>query len=253
MTSDDHFCLLFTRPELLWLAGVLGYVQFPFLNIPPANVLDMDMEAGLEKAQANMQERGLVVRLPGSGWQVERLVIAITQVIANPESMQLLQLWTKDGAVKRAFVYPNSDFPLFVEETEVLEFTLHSGPSGLVSQKQAFFKLPVKAAIAQIPIQMIHPEKNILLLWNSSEEIAIEKIMETGGSKQQAGRLAKVLGKIVSMGSLTNLISTKGDLEIGEQQCLLWNEKNIWGGPVIMNGASDFIPLSSAQAAQLLT
>jgi hypothetical protein len=253
MKSNDLFRLKLNHSELLWLAGVMGYIQFPLLGIPKDNASDTDLEAELRMAQATIQDRGLALYLSGSGWQVDRLVVALTQVIANPESVQILQTWTKAGISNRAFVYPNLDFPLFVEEkNDDLEFTLHSGPSGLVAQKQAFFELPVKAAIAQISIRMVHPEEITPLLWNSSEEIATERIMETGRSKQQAGRLAKVLRQMVRMGSLTNLISTEGDLKIVEQQCLLWSDKNIWGGPVIMNGESDFVPLSSAQAVQLL-
>ena len=248
MTSNKHFHFETTSSELRWLAEVLGYVQFPLFNIPKKNESEMDLVEELKIAQAKIQERGLAAPLSGSGWQVERLVVALTQLIANPDLVQVLQIWFKDGTFRRAFIYPNEDLPLFVEVSDVLQFTLYSNPHELNTQKQVFFNIPPKFAFGQTPFQFSMPSQPHSLAWNSSEEFSITNMMETLGSDGWEG----LFGRMTTVGVITDLGSTEDGFDIREQKYLFWNRKNIWGGPVMTDGKTDFAPLSHTQAVRLL-
>jgi len=251
MTSNKPFQFEITHSELRWLAEVLGYVQFPFLGVPNKNESDTDLEAEMKMAQAKMQERGLATYLPGAGWQVERLVIALTQMIANPDSVQMLQTWKKNGTTKRAFVYPNLDVSLFAEETNALEFTFHSGPSGLVAQKQAFFGLPTKIPISKkkfhIPASLIH------LIMTPKAGVLTASLEETGFDKKKATELTNFLGHISLIGIQTIYNSTEGDLCVHEKKCLIYNNKGIWGGVLEHALQSiEFIPLKRPEVFKWL-
>jgi len=248
MNSNKNFQFEVTPSELRWLAEVLGYVRFPLFNIPKNNESEMDLVEELKIAQATIQERGLAAPLPGFGWQVERLIVALTQLIANPDFVQVLQIWFKDGTRRRAFIYPNNDLPLLVEVGDVLQFTLHSDLHELNTQKQDFSNLPPKFAVAQTSFQFPMPGQSQSLAWNSSEKFSISNMMDTLGSDRWEG----LLGQMTTMGVITDLGSTEDGFEIRDQKSLFWNKKNIWGGSVMAGGVVDFPPLSHAQALALL-
>jgi hypothetical protein len=248
MTSNKHFHFEITSSELRWLAEVLGYVKFPLFNIPNKNESEMDLVGELKIAQSKIQERGLAAPLPGSGWQVERLVVALMQVIANPDLVQVLQIWHKDGTYRRTLIYPNNDLPLLVEVSDVLQFTIHSDLHELNTQKQDFSNLPPKFAVAQTSFQFPMPGQPHSLAWNSSEEFSISNLMDTLGSDGWED----LLGQMTTMGVITDLGSTEDGFEIRDQKSLFWNRKNIWGGSVMASGVLNFPPLSHAQALALL-
>ena len=248
MTSNKHFHFEITSSELRWLAEVLGYVQFPLFDTPKKNESKIDLVENIKIAEAKIQDRGLATPLPGSGWQVERLIIALTQLIANPDLVQVLQIWFKDGTPRLAFIYPNEDFPLFVEVSDVLQFTLHSDPHELNTQKQYFINLPPKLAVAQTSFQFPMPGQAHSLAWNSSEELSISNLMGTLDSDGWE----RLFGQMTTIGVITDLVSTEDGFDIQEQKCLLWDRKNIWGGLVMAGGVLDFPPLSHAQVLALL-
>jgi hypothetical protein len=224
MKIENFFQLELSRSELQLLAGILGFIQFPLLGVDPA----ANDEHGLVAAQEKLQERGLATYKPNSGWQVEKTLMVISQLIANPDNILMLQTWDKSGVVGRAFAYPSQDFPLFVEDLGDLKFTLHSRPSGLLAQQKAFFKLPAKATLAKksffVPNE-IFPQFLHITVSELNTALTKKRIDE-----KETASLIKFLKLINSVGVQTTLQSRYGDLEIISQKCMIWNEKNIFGG-----------------------
>jgi hypothetical protein len=225
MKTENVFQLELSRSELLWLADILGFVQFPLLGVEnPSN----DIQVELTIAQQKLQDRGLVTYQPNLGWQVEKMLMVISQLIANPDKVLMSQIWNRDGTSRRAFAYPSQDFPLFVEDTDSLHFTLHSRPSGLVAQQQAFFKLPAKPILARKSFSI--PNKVLPYFLSLTEGEINVALAESGIGEKEAVKLAKSLEGIKSMGIQSTLLSHDGDLESISQTYLIWNDKNIFGG-----------------------
>lgn len=225
MKTESVFQLELSRSDLLWLAGILGFVEFPLLGI--ANpVSDIQSEMTIE--QEKLRERGLVTYQPNSGWQVEKVLMLISQLIANPDRVLMLQIWNRNGTSKRAFAYPSQDFPLFVQDTGSLHFTLHPRPSGLVTQQQTFLKLPAKPILTQNSFFVLNKILPYFLYLTENEITA--RLAESGIGKKEAVSLAKSLKVIKSVGIQSNVKFREGDLEIVGKKCLLWNAKNIFEG-----------------------
>ena len=226
MKIENVFQLELSRSELLWLVDTLGFVQFPLLGVEN---LSNDIQSDeLTIAQQKLLDRGLVTYQPNSGWQVEKMLMVISQLIANPDKVLMSQIWNRDGTSRRAFAYPSQDFPLFVEDAGCLHFTLHPRPSGLVAQQQAFFKLPAKPILARKSFSV--PNKVLPYFLNVTESEINVAFAESGISEKEAVKLVKSLEVIKSMGIQSTLLSRDGDLESISQKYLIWNDKNIFGG-----------------------
>ncbi len=248
MSSNKRFQFELSPSELRWLVEVLGYVQFPLFGIPKKNETEMELVEELEIGKAKIQERGFARLLSRSGWQVERLIIAITQLIANPDSVQILQIWHKDGDPRRALIYPNLDLPLFVEVTDVLKFTVHSDHNELNIHKRDFFNLSSRLAVGRTSFQITLPRQSRSLSWNSFEDLPISSMMNSLGTSVWNSLLTRV----TTMGLITHFWSSEDGFDIREQKCLFWNKVNVWGGPIIDSGTSGFEPCSHAQVIRLL-
>jgi len=209
MKTENVFQLELSRSELLWLVDILGFVQFPLLGVEN---LSNDIQSELTIAQQKLQKRGLVTYKPNSGWQVEKMLMVISQLIANPDKVWMSQIWNRDGTFRRAFAYPSQDFSLFVEDAGSLHFTLHSRPSGLVTQQQAFFKLPAKPIPSQKSFSVPNNVFPHFLTLSESEINVI--LLESGIGKEEAVSLAKSLEAIKSMSIQSIMQSRDGDLEV---------------------------------------
>lgn len=225
MKTENVFQIELSRSELLWLADILGFVQFPLLGI--ANSAN-DIQSEMTIARQKLQDRGLVTYQPNLGWQVEKMLVVISQLIANPDKVLMSQIWNRDGTSRQALAYPSQDFPLFVEDLGSLHFALHPRPSGLVGQQKAFFKLPAKPVFARKSFSVPNEVFPHFLTLTESEINAI--LVESGIGKKEAASLAKSLEAIKSMSIQSIMQSRDGDLEVVGQKCLLWNAKNIFGG-----------------------
>ncbi len=225
MKSENVFQLELSRLELLWLANILGYVQFPLLEID-SSVGDVRSE--LPIVQKELQERGLITYQANYGWQVEKVLVVISQLIANPDKVLVQQICNKDGTIRRIFVYPSLEFPLLIEDDGSLLITLHPEPDSLIAKQKTILKLPAKPTLAKTTFSV--PNKVLPNFLNLTKSEINVRLVESGLSEKDAAELTKFLESIQAMCTQSVLQSKEGDLMITNQKSLIWNQKQIFGG-----------------------
>jgi hypothetical protein len=120
--QKESFRLAFSLPEMSWLAGILGFIR---LNLPVP--LPRLKDSQIREAQESLAERNLIQRMPGAGWQVDRLAAFLVHWLGEAERGAFLEIHRRGLELKKASLYQLKE--LFLMATchpSDLEFILFS-------------------------------------------------------------------------------------------------------------------------------
>lgn len=232
-TVNKPFQFEITYPELRWLAEILGYIQFPLLAEPESigsSLLDARSETLI--AQNKIQERGFAAFVRGSGWQIEKLIIAISQIMVNPEVVQVIQLWKEGGKLQKFLVYPLFELPLVIEEgKDELTFTIYPEKKNLLAQIPSFFVLPVKTTNAKTSLCLSRTViQRLPSLISSPKKAIVNQLSSLGMDNDSIEKLVKIIGKSTHISVISNMKTKDGDLEIDGQKYIFWDSSTILAG-----------------------
>jgi hypothetical protein len=126
----EYFGLVITLPELYWMAGVLGFMRLT-LPMTPSTL----SETQIQKAQESLSARGLIRRVPGAGWQVDRLTAFLVHWLGETERCAFLEIHRRDGKLQKAGLFQLNELSLMVlHDQENIEFILCSDNNALWSE-----------------------------------------------------------------------------------------------------------------------
>jgi len=230
MITENCFQIELARLDLTWLGNLLGYIQFPFLGEETKAPLD---ENQIKMIQRNMQNRGLVLYAPAKVWQVDGTLLVIAEIISNPEVLIEICTFSRGGKGKRVLIYPSTDFPLFVEVSDTLVFTIYAQLDELVVQQKKILHLLEKkessGEVFSIPRTLIPSVLQV------SQNKITEDMKEFGINKGEVENIAELINTFSFMGLRTRYIFRDGDPFLEHQDCILSNNNQVWIGNFLGN------------------
>ena len=246
MQPDSNFQLELSASELYWLASAFGQLRLPLIENPFAGLPFPRLQAILDDGQASLQQRGLIQRQPGAGWQVERVAAALTRWLAEPENVVVIEVHQKDRTKRRAIAYPREDVALFMEELTPMRFTLHSEARGLLSSIEAFLNIPADSHVPADDLQIVQPEHLLPLVWKSPKP-AVSVLEQAGLSHKEAIEVTSRLEKITGSAILTHYESDDVAMRAMNRHVILWGNEGCWIGEISEDGLIS-IPFYSSKS-----
>jgi hypothetical protein len=108
MNTVSTFNFELSPAELAWLGGAFGHRRLPLPGPLPAD------EASRRAAQDALQARRLIRRVPGQGWQVDRLPAALVSWMAAAGRTLDVEAHTRAGGLRRARCFCKGQAQLWV-------------------------------------------------------------------------------------------------------------------------------------------
>lgn len=246
MQPESNFQLELSASELYWLASAFGQLRLPLIENPFAGLTSSRLQAVLDEGQASLQQRRLIQRQPGAGWQVERVAAALTRWLTEPENVIVIEVHQQDGTKRRAIAYHREDVALFMEESTPMRFTLHSKAPGLLSSIEAFLNIMADSNIPAEDLQIIQPEYLLPLTWYSPKS-AVTVLERAGLSHNEATGVTSRLEKITGTALLTSYKLEGNTMHTTDRQIILWRDEGCWAGEISDDGLNT-IPFHSSES-----
>jgi hypothetical protein len=110
MTTENlsfHFEL--SPAELHWLSGAFGFMHLPLTSDSISRLSLEPRKDAIRSAQDSLQHRNLIHRVPGQGWQVDRLPAAIVRWLGSATTTLLLDYYSHSQVPHQAQIFTESE------------------------------------------------------------------------------------------------------------------------------------------------
>lgn len=242
MKYKGSLTLNFTLFEIVWLAKTIGYVRIPFLNFVDKNQDDAMIRSELDVAKCQLLERELIYFSKKASWSIDRLLLVLMELIANPPQILTMRLVSRDGSTRNARVYRGQEFSLLVVETDGWEFTVYESFDELLGQVRNIVDMPAVSKATGTPIFLKNFESMSYGTW-------INPGVVTGFGLRRLASADTVLGMdfltaAENMVVLSEFKSEDGDLYLKNSRYFFWNKECVWTGILQGDGTMEVVPSS---------
>lgn len=135
MNNSSAYRFTLSPAELHWLCGSFGYMQLPLPADTFAKLTFNEKEAELRSAQDLLQRRGLIQRVPGQGWQVDRVPAAAVRMLGSGANRFNFEMIKRSGATRHAQIVADTDIYMRVTlEDDSYHFLFSADKAPLVDE-----------------------------------------------------------------------------------------------------------------------
>lgn len=219
----EPYRLELSTAEVYWLAAAFGYLRLPLAFLP--RELLVELEAG----QESLRRRGLILRQPGRGWQVDRLTAAAIQAVGGTRWTMAVERHCHGEVPHRANAFRLQEAGLFVSAgREVFLFTFTPDLATLTDLLLDWLDLPPASAAPAAPLRDIpQPLELVRAGWQDSPHL--ETVLRRAGLAPQEVASTQTWLRSLTWAVVLISLNLAEEPPRGEESLfLVGNEKSLW-------------------------